>query len=136
MHWLIAGAIAGVAAYLTDWLMWGKLFTKGMDDFFSGTPEEAQANMGPALAQSAVLALVFGVVLAFTYQRVAGTLWVERGGPLAGMEFGTVLWLPTVALATVGGGVWFDKARPLFRAQFWTWLVRLNVAGLVLGFLM
>jgi hypothetical protein len=92
--------------------------------------------MGPALAQSAVLALVFGVVLAFTYQRVAGTLWVERGGPLAGMEFGTVLWLPTVALATVGGGVWFDKARPLFRAQFWTWLVRLNVAGLVLGFLM
>jgi hypothetical protein len=62
-------------------------------------------------------------------------LWVSGGGPLAGMEFATVLWLPTIALSTIGGGIWYDRARPLLNATFWSWLVRMNVAGLVVGLL-
>ncbi len=32
MNW-IAGLIAGVVAYLVDWVVWSKVFTKGMDAF-------------------------------------------------------------------------------------------------------
>src|SRR2546426_5872093 len=64
-----------------------------------------------------------------------GGLWVQGGGPLAGMEFGTLLWLSTIALSTIGSGVWYDKVRPLLKATFWAWLVRVNGAGLIVGFL-
>ena len=92
-------------------------------------------KMGPMLAKSAVLALVFGVLLAWLYGHFKASLWVEGGGPLAGMEFATVLWLPTIALSTLGSGVWYDKVRPLLNATFWAWLVRMNAAGLVVGLL-
>ena len=92
-------------------------------------------NLGPMMIKSALLSLAFGVILAYLYARFMGSLWVPGGGPLAGMEFATVLWLPTIALSTIGTGVWYDKARPLMNATFWAWLVRMNVAGLVLGFL-
>jgi hypothetical protein len=64
-----------------------------------------------------------------------GSLWVTSGGVLAGMEFATVLWLPTIALSTLGSGVWYDKARPLLNATFWAWLIRMNVGGIVVGLL-
>src|SRR2546426_2399947 len=81
------------------------------------------------------LALVFGLLLACSYQRLKGGLWVQGGGPLAGMEFATLLWLCTIALSTLGSGVWYDKVRPLLKATFWSWLVRMNVAGLIVGLL-
>lgn len=135
MSWWLAGVIAGVAAYFADYVMWGKVFTKGMDGFATPPPAGQKIEMGPMLATSGVLALLFGVILSYLYDRFSDSLWVLGGGPLAGMEFATVLWLPTIALATLGGGVWYDKARPLLQAQFWSWLVRMNVAGLVLGLL-
>jgi len=75
------------------------------------------------------------VLLAWFYGRFKSGLWVQGGGPLAGMEFATVLWLPTIALSTIGGGVWFDRVRRLHKATFWAWLVRMNVAGLLVGLL-
>ena len=132
MTWWVAGLIAGVVAFLADWVMWGKVFTKGMEAF--GTMENAQARMPGMMAKSAVLALVFGVLLSFIYVQFMPDLWAGPG-LLGGMELATVLWLPTIALATMGGGVWFDKARPLLMAQFWSWFVRLNAAGAVVGLL-
>jgi hypothetical protein len=137
MNWLVAGLIGGVGAFFADYVMWGKVFTKGMDAFgsFPPSPEEGKKMMAANLPKSAVLALVFGVLLALFYGRFKGGLWVQGGGILAGMEFATILWLPTIALSTIGSGVWYDKARPLLKAQFWTWLVRMNVAGLLIGLL-
>jgi len=77
---------------------------------------------------------VFGVLMALIYHKLMNSLWVPAG-PVAGVEFATVLWLPTIALATIGSGVWFAKARPLHMAMFWAWLARMAAAGLVLGFL-
>jgi len=94
-----------------------------------------KAFMGPALAKSAVLSLLFGLVFAYLYARLRTALWVEGGGPLAGMEFGTVLWLP-VLFATVGGSIWYTRVRALHRATMWAWLARVNAAGLVVGLLM
>ncbi|HYR31710.1 MAG TPA: hypothetical protein VEO93_07270 [Gemmatimonadales bacterium] len=137
MNWIVAGLIAGVVAWLVDWLMWGKIFTKGMDLFMMQmSPEDMKKFMGQAMVKSAVLALVFGVILAGFYGQFKSDLWVQPGGPLAGMEFGAVLWLPTIALATVGNGVWYIKARPLQMATFWAWLARLLASGLVVGLLM
>ena len=136
MSWIVAGLIAGVGAYLTDWLMWGKVFTKGMESFSTPrSPEQMKTFMGPAMAKAAVLALEFGLLLACSYRRLKGGLWVQGGGPLAGMEFATLLWLCTIALSTIGSGVWYDKVRPLLKATFWSWLVRMNVAGLIVGML-
>ncbi|MGH7673214.1 MAG: hypothetical protein ACREMC_09950 [Gemmatimonadales bacterium] len=135
MNWIVAGLIAGVVAYLVDWVMWGKVFTKGMDALVTPPPAGQPVNMGPMMAKAAALALVFGLLLAYFYARFKGSLWVEGGGPLAGMEFAAVLWLPTIALETVGGGVWFDKVRPLFAATCWAWLARMLAAGLVVGLL-
>jgi hypothetical protein len=135
MTWWLAGLIGGVAAWLADWLMWGKVFTTGMDGFVTPPPAGQPINMGPMMIKSATLSLLFGMIFAYLYARFAGSLWVARG-PLAGMEFATVLWLPTIALSTLGSGVWYDKARPLLKATFWSWLVRMNVAGLVVGLLM
>lgn len=137
MSWFVAGLIAGVVAYVVDYVMWGKVFTKGMDAFADQlSPEQMKAFMGPALAKSAVLALAFGLLLAWFYGRFRSALWVEGGGPLAGMEFGTVLWLPTIFLSTLGGSVWWTRVRALHRATAWAWLVRLNAAGLAVGLLM
>ena len=137
MSWFVAGLIAGVVAYVVDYVMWGKVFTKGMEAFADQlSPEQMKAFMGPALAKSAVLALAFGLLLAWFYGRFRSALWVGGGGPLAGMEFGTVLWLPTIFLSTLGGGVWWTRVRALHRATAWAWLVRLNAAGLAVGLLM
>ncbi|MGH7569320.1 MAG: hypothetical protein ACREL9_10185 [Gemmatimonadales bacterium] len=135
MNWIVAGLIAGVVAYLADWVMWSKVFGKGMEGFVTPPPAGQKVEMGSLMIKAAALALAFGVVFAYLYARFKAGLWVEGGGPLAGMEFATVLWLPTIALATIGSGVWFDRVRPLLKAEFWSWLVRMNAAGLVTGFL-
>lgn len=134
MSWIVAGLIAGVVAYLVDWVMWSKVFVKGMDAFVTPPPAGQAMNMGPMLAKSAVLALIFGLLLAFLYGHFMHGLWVAAG-PLAGMELATILWLPLL-LSNVGGSVWFDRVRPLHRAATWSWLARMNAAGLVVGLLM
>ena len=137
MNWIVAGLIAGVVAYLVDWFMWSKVFTKGMDAFMAPmSPEQMKAFMGPALVKSAVLSLIFGVLFAYLYGQFRGSLWVQPGGPLAGMEFATVLWLPTICLATFGSSVWYTQARALNTATCWAWLARMNAAGIVVGLLM
>jgi hypothetical protein len=136
MSWWLAGVIAGVAAWFADYLMWGKVFTKGMENQVTPPPAGQAMNMGPMMVKSSLLAVVFGVIFAYLFGHFAPSLWVAGGGPLAGMEFATVLWLPTIALSTLGTSVWYDRARPLMRATFWAWLVRMNVAGLVVGLLL
>ena len=135
MSWWLAGLIAGLAAWFADYFLWGKLFTKGMDEYATKPPSGQPINMGPMMVKSAVLALLFGVLFAFLYARFMVSLWVSGGGVLAGMEFATVLWLPTIALASLGSGVWFDRLRPYLNATFWSWLIRMNVAGIVVGLL-
>ena len=138
MHWTVAGLIAGVGAWIADYVMWGKVFT-GPDMHAFGTtpptPAEQQKLMAANLPKSALLALIFGVLLAWFYHQLKAGLWAKGGGPLAGMEFATMLWLCTIALSTVGSGVWYDKVRPLLKATFWSWLVRMNVAGIIVGLL-
>lgn len=137
MNWILAGLIAGVVVYIVDYVMWGKVFTKGFDSFADPlTPEQMKSFMGPALAKAAVLSLVFGVLFAWFYGRFRGSLWVQGGGPLAGMEFATVLWLPTILLSTLGGSVWWTRLRQLHRATAISWLIRMNAAGVAVGLLM
>ena len=136
MNWVLAGAIAGVGAFMADWLMWGKVFTKGMEGYSTQlSPDQMKKMMGPAMVKTLLLALVFGILLALFYRKLGGGLWVTGGGPLAGMEFATMLWLCTIALQTLGSGIWYDKVRTLHKATFWAWLVRMNVAGLLVGIL-
>jgi len=138
MHWIVAGLIAGVGAFFADYVMWGKVFTgPAMEAFgtFPPTPEEGKKMMAANLPKSAVLSLVFGVLLAWFYHQLKAGLWAAGAGPLAGMEFATMLWLSTIALSTIGSGVWYDKVRPLLKATFWSWLVRMNVAGIIVGVL-
>jgi hypothetical protein len=135
MNW-IAGLVAGVVAYLVDWLLWSKVFTTGMDAYVTPmSPEEMKKFMGPAMAKSAVLSLAFGLLLAWLYGRFRGALWVQQGGPLAGMEWASVLWLPLL-FAMVGSSVWYMRARPLNMATCWAWLIRMNAAGIVVGLMM
>ena len=134
MSWWIAGLIAGVVAFLVDYVMWGKVFTKGMDAFAVMPAPGQPMNMGPMLMKSAVLSLLFGLFLAFAYRQLMGSLWVTGGGWLAGMEFAAVLWLP-IAFQTTGGAVWYTKVKALFDATCWAWLARMLAAGLVLGLL-
>jgi hypothetical protein len=136
MSWWLVGLIAGVAAWLADFVLWTKVFTRGMDQYVTPPPAGQPVNMGPMMIKSALLALAFGVMLAYLYARFMGALWVAGGGALAGMEFATVLWLPTIAVSTLGSGVWYDRARPLMNAMCWAWLIRMNVAGIVVGLLM
>jgi hypothetical protein len=138
MHWIVAGLIAGVGAFFADYVMWGKVFTGPEMHAFGTmppTPEEQKKLMAANMPKSALLALAFGVLLAWFYHQLKGGLWAKGGGPLAGMEFATMLWLCTIALSTVGSGVWYDKVRPLLKATFWSWLVRMNVAGIIVGLL-
>ena len=135
MNW-IAGLVAGVVAYLVDWLLWSKVFTTGMDAYVTPmSPEEMKKFMGPAMAKSAVLSLAFGLLLAWLYGRFRGALWVQQGGPLAGMEWASVLWLPLL-FAMVGSSVWYMRARSLSMATCWAWLIRMNAAGIVVGLMM
>jgi len=137
MNWVVAGLIAGVIVYVVDYVMWGKVFTKGLDVFVTAmTPDEMKRFMGPALVKSALLSLAFGVLFAWFFGRFRPSLWVHSGSWLAGMEFATVLLLPTIFLATMGSSVWYVRARPLHMAMCWAWLVRMNVAGIVVGLLM
>jgi hypothetical protein len=137
MDWIVPGLVAGVVAYVVDYVMWGKVFTKGFESFADQlSPEQMKAFMGQALAKSAVLALAFGLLFAWFYGRFRSALWVEGGGPLAGMEFGTVLWLPTILLSTLGGSIWWTRVRALHRATAWAWLARMNAAGIAVGLLM
>jgi hypothetical protein len=134
--WIVAGVVAGVVAYLVDWVLWSKVFTTGMDAFAAQmTPEEMKKFMGPAMAKSAILSLAFGVLLAWFYGRFRGALWVQGGGVFAGMEFATVLWVP-ICLAMIGSSVWYVKAKSLQMATCWAWLIRMNAAGIVVGLLM
>jgi hypothetical protein len=133
MNWLVAGLIAGVAAWLADWVLWTKVFTKGMDAYLTAPPPGQPVTMGPMMIKSAALALVYGLAFAFVYRQFMGSLWTSAG-LLGGMELGTVMWLP-IAFACVGSNVWYDKARNLMNAQMWAWLVRMNVAGAVVGLL-
>ncbi len=134
MTWIVAGLITGVVAYFVDYVMWGKVFTKGMDQYVTPPPAGQKMQMGPQLAKSLVLAFVFGVLFAGLYQHFKASLWAT--GILGGMEFGTILWLPTIALSTIGSGVWFDKVRTLHMATFWAWLVRVLVSGVVVAVLL
>lgn len=136
MNWIGGGLVAGVVAYLVDWVLWTKVFTTGMDAYLTPmSPEEMKKFMGSAMAKSAVLSLVFGLLLAWLYARFRGALWVQSGGPLAGMEWATVLWLP-ILFAMVGSSVWYLRARPLSMATCWAWLIRMNAAGIVLGLML
>src|SRR2546425_7905320 len=90
--------------------------------------------MAPNMPKAAALALIFGLLLAASYQQLKGGLWVKGGGPLAGMEFATLLWLCTIALSTIGSGVWYDKVRPLLNATVWSWLVPMEAAPPLRGF--
>jgi hypothetical protein len=130
VNWIVAGLITGVAAYVVDFVMWSKVFNKGMDQYVTPPPAGQKIEMGAMLAKAAVLALAFGLIVAGLYQHFKASLWAS--GVLGGMEFGTILWL-TIGLATIGTSVWFDKVRTLMNAQFWAWLVRANVAGIVVA---
>ncbi|HJQ67274.1 MAG TPA: hypothetical protein VJ816_12900 [Gemmatimonadales bacterium] len=136
MNWWLAGLIGGVVGWFADYFLWGKVFTKGMENQVTPLPAGQTMNMGPMMVKSFLLAAAFGLIFSYLYGRFSPSLWVMGGGPLAGMEFATVLWLPTIALSTVGTGVWYDRARPLMMATFWAWLIRMNIVGLVVGLLM
>ena len=135
MNWWLAGLIAGVVAWFADYFLWSKVFTKGMEHQVTPLPAGQTMNMGPMMVKSFLLAAAFGLIFSYLYARFSPSLWVQGGGPLAGMEFATVLWLPTIALSTLGTGVWYDRARPLMNATFWAWLIRMNVVGVVIGLL-
>ena len=132
MNWIVAGLIVGAVAYGVDFILWTKVFTKGMDHYVTPPPAGQSMAMGPQLAKSAVLALAFGVLFVGLYAHFKSALWAS--GVMGGMEFGSILWLP-LALATIGAGVWYDRVRSLMNAQFWSWVVRLNVAGIVAALL-
>lgn len=134
MSWIVAGLIAGVVAYLVDYVMWGKVFTRGMDALATPPPAGQPVNMGPMLIKAASLAILYGVIFAYFYGQFRHSLWVPPG-PLAGMELATVFWVP-LALCSIGSGVWYDRARPLLMAQLWSWLARMNAVGIVVGLLM
>jgi len=136
MNWWLAGLIAAVAVFFVDYVMWGKVFVKGMENQVTPPPAGQALNMGPMLLKSFALSVAFGLVFTYVYARFSPSLWVMGGGPLAGMEFATVLWLPTIFLAMVGSGVWYVKAKALSMATCWAWLIRMNAAGLAVGLLM
>jgi len=125
--------VTAIVAYVLDYFLWTKVFTAGIRELSSLTPEKAKGQMGSMMAKSFANTLVFGIVFALVYARLKNGLWAS--GVLGGMEFGTILWFLTIAVATVGNGIWLDKIRPLAKANFWAWLIKLNVAGIVVALL-
>lgn len=134
MNWIVAGLVTAVVAFFLDWILWSKVFGNWIAQYTAHTPETARAAMGAMMAKSAAVTLVFGLLFAFVYARFRDVLWA--GGIKGGMEFGTTLWLTTIAVATVGNGIWLDKARPLLKANFWAWFIKLNAAGIVVALLL
>src|SRR5438093_13175060 len=109
MNWIVAGLIAGVGAFFSDYVMWGKVFTGPEVHGFAPmppTPEEQKKMMLPAMLKSAALALGFGLLPACSYQRLKGGLWAQGAGPLAGMAFAPLPWLSTIALSALRSGPW------------------------------
>src|SRR5206468_5522977 len=105
MNWFPAGLLAGVGAFFSYFVMWGKVFTGPEMRAFGTmppTPEEQKKMMLPAMVKSAVLAFVFGLLLACGYQRLKGGLWVQGGGALPGMGLAMRLWLSTIEFVTAG----------------------------------
>jgi hypothetical protein len=133
MNWVIAGLITGVVAWVVDFVMWSKVFTKGMEAYGTRAPDGQMPPMGPKIGASLGLALVFGIIFAGLFAHFRGSLWAS--GVLAGMEFGSILWLTTIAFMAIGTSVWYDKVRTLLNAEFWSWLIRLNVAGIAAALL-
>lgn len=130
------GVVTAVVAYFVDFVLWTYVFTEGFGELTSLSyrdKEKMKAHMGPMLAKSFPNTLVFGIAFVLIYARLKNGLWA--GGLLGGMEFGTILWLPSVAVASIGNGIRFDKVCPLARANFWIWLIKLNVAGIVAALL-
>jgi len=137
MIWTViwVGVVTGIVAYFVDFVMWTYVFTEGFGEMTSlhGDKEKLKSAMGSMLVKSFLNTLVFGIVFVLIYSRLKNSLWA--GGLLGGMEFGTILWLPTIAVASIGSGIWFDKVRPLARASFWIWLIKLNIVGIVAALL-
>lgn len=134
MNWIVAGVVIGVVAFFLDWILWSKVFAKWIGQYTAHTPETAKAVMGTMMAKSALVSIVFGLAFAFLYARFQPQLWAS--GVKGGMEFGTILWLPTIAMGSILHGIWLEKARPLLKADFWGWLIKLNVAGIVVALLL
>ncbi len=132
MNWIQSGLAGGLVAYVADYIMWGKVFTTGMESY--RTEANLEARLPGMIVQSAILALLWGLVFAFLYRHFKGHLWVPPG-PVAGMELATTLWGATILFLTAGSAVWYDKARRLLNAQGWSWLVRMNAAAAVIGVL-
>jgi hypothetical protein len=38
MNWFVAGLLAGVAAWFADYVLWSKVFTKGMEAYATPLP--------------------------------------------------------------------------------------------------
>src|SRR2546422_10891378 len=122
MNWIVAGLIAGVGAFFADYVMWGKVFTAPAVHAFGTmppTPEERKKLMASNMPKAAALALGFGLLFAWSYQRLKGGLGVQGGGPLAGREFATLLWLSTIGVSTLRRGGRYDKDGPLLNATVW-----------------
>jgi hypothetical protein len=79
MNWVVAGVGTGVAAWLVDFVLWTKVFTKGMDQFATPPAAGQRVAMGPKVAGSLALALVFGVVFAGVYLHFRASLWASGG---------------------------------------------------------
>lgn len=135
MSWTLigVGVVTAIVAYMLDFVLWTKVFTAGIRELSSLTPGKAKGQMGSMMAKSFANTLVFGIVFALVYARLKNGLWAS--GVLGGMEFGTILWLLTIAVASIGNGIWLDKVRTLAKANFWAWLIKLNVAGIVVALL-
>ncbi len=129
MYWTIlwVGVVTGVVAHIIDFVLWSFVFTQGIGELSSihGDKEKMKAQMR---------SMVFGILFVLVYARLRSGLWAT--GILGGMEFGTILWLPTIAISSISNSIWLDKVRPLAWASFWAWLIRLNVAGIVAALLM
>ncbi len=47
MNWIVAGLITGVAAYVVDFVMWSKVFNKGMDQYVTPPPQGRRSRWAP-----------------------------------------------------------------------------------------
>ena len=137
MIWTViwVGIVTAIAAYLLDYVLWTYVFTEGIGELSSmhADKEKLKSQMPLMLAKSALNTLLFGIVFVMIYARLKDCLWAR--GVLGGLEFGTILWLPTIALSSIGSNIWLDRIRAAADANFWTWLIKLNVAGVIAALL-